>query len=86
MSLVAVTTRTQVTEADVARVISAWTGIPLTKLVESEVDKVGGRIGALMNKGLRRMPLHAPFFPLPPPPWFLQDLNCATHYLCRCCT
>ncbi|KAF5842390.1 P-loop containing nucleoside triphosphate hydrolase protein, partial [Dunaliella salina] len=30
----------EVTEADVARVISTWTGIPLTKLVESEVDKV----------------------------------------------
>lgn len=30
----------EVTEADVARIIAKWTGIPLTKLVESEADKV----------------------------------------------
>lgn len=33
----------EVTEPDVALVISAWTGIPLTKLVESEVDRVRTR-------------------------------------------
>lgn len=32
--------RHEVVEADVARVISQWTGIPLTKLVESEADKL----------------------------------------------
>jgi len=32
--------RGEVTEADVARVISNWTGIPLTKLVESEVERL----------------------------------------------
>lgn len=32
----------QAGEADVARVISDWTGIPLTKLVETEMDKVIG--------------------------------------------
>lgn len=30
----------EVTDADMARVISRWTGIPLTKLVESERDKL----------------------------------------------
>jgi ATP-dependent Clp protease ATP-binding subunit ClpA len=30
----------EVAESDIARVISDWTGIPLTKLVETEVDKV----------------------------------------------
>lgn len=29
-----------VTEADIARIISKWTGIPLTKLVQSEKDKL----------------------------------------------
>ncbi|KAL6756139.1 P-loop containing nucleoside triphosphate hydrolase protein [Haematococcus lacustris] len=32
--------RGHVGEADIARVISSWTGIPLTKLVESELDRV----------------------------------------------
>ncbi len=32
--------RGEVGEADIARVISDWTGIPLAKLVEAEVDKV----------------------------------------------
>ncbi|KAF6253273.1 P-loop containing nucleoside triphosphate hydrolase protein [Scenedesmus sp. NREL 46B-D3] len=32
--------RAEVGEPDVARIISAWTGIPLTKLVESEADKL----------------------------------------------
>uniref|UniRef100_A0A383VLZ4 Clp R domain-containing protein n=1 Tax=Tetradesmus obliquus TaxID=3088 RepID=A0A383VLZ4_TETOB len=34
--------RAEVGEPDVARIISAWTGIPLTKLVESEADKLLG--------------------------------------------
>lgn len=33
--------RGEVSESDIAGVISNWTGIPLTKLVESERDKVG---------------------------------------------
>ncbi len=38
----AVAVRGEVGEPDVARVISDWTGIPLTKLVEAEVDKASG--------------------------------------------
>jgi len=33
-------TRAEVAEADVARVVSKWTGIPLTKLVEAEAGKL----------------------------------------------
>ncbi|MCB1049563.1 MAG: ATP-dependent chaperone ClpB [Acidobacteria bacterium] len=32
--------REEVTEADVARVVSAWTGIPLNKMLESETQKL----------------------------------------------
>jgi ATP-dependent Clp protease ATP-binding subunit ClpB len=33
-------TRAEVAEPDVARVVSKWTGIPLTKLVEAEADRL----------------------------------------------
>jgi len=32
--------REEVTEADIAEIISKWTGIPITKLVQSEMDKL----------------------------------------------
>ena len=32
--------REEVTESDIAEVISKWTGIPISKLVESEKDKL----------------------------------------------
>ena len=32
--------RNQVTEDDIADVISKWTGIPITKLIASEMDKL----------------------------------------------
>ena len=39
----------QVCESDVARVISRWTGIPVTKLVASEKERLLG-LGAELHK------------------------------------
>jgi hypothetical protein len=49
--------RGTVDEPDIARVISTWTGIPLTKLVESELDKVGSVVWAVLAMVGQKRPL-----------------------------
>ena len=49
--------REQVTEDEIAKIVSRWTGIPVTKLTESERNKILNRIKSFTNVSLARMRL-----------------------------
>jgi hypothetical protein len=72
--LLACCTPAQVAEADIARVISDWTGIPLTKLVETEADKVRTRVCTGM-KTHSEMPSIRPSMACQTKQWFCKCID-----------